>query len=876
MSSSLITEKRIDLVLVGFSQRRAELLSAAITQAEPDLFACRVIDEPLARLDINQLGGAITLAANETSARDEPVLQAAQRMRAEYFFWEPLHLFLKAPPKHINFEREWAIYVHALPPDVRALISSLRCAEPLSVSRREEVVISALSSLADDLSSFARTLDQTKVVRPERLRASIQNVLQELTFVTDDSFESLRLELEKLASLPIIEAASIVEITPLVLTAEVRVREAERADRLLSALHTLNNILRLSADSSEDVTEILHRIASCLRFLEERGLAALPDRIKEAATELCVNLTPLISSAVTRDAPADYLSYLAQLTSQLHSLVTVAIKSDRISEAGTGIERIIVIEDDPEWRQMIVKVLKTMLGQEAMEIQEAGTVADAQSLLDAPGPALVLVDLGLPTDADSELVPDAGLSLIKQFRGSDAQQGRVPHRFIILTATENFTKAVHDALSFGISPANYLQKNPRTWESALRAQVRLILQPSPARPPRIEVFRRTGRIARIEGFEVKLNYPQWCLLAILAQGRRGRWHEPKKLANILYWNYSLNPESRSSETDALDPEERILLQLPHYSSDLRGRLADAYAKAVHKPLPVDVLSFEEESGYRLNADAQILDRVNEHFRIGHRPSVLVVEDNDEWGREIVQELERRGFGPRLARWIEEARDLIESDPPDLISLDIELPATREELLEGKADAGRALELLRFLKQYEPRFPIAILTAVPWRDDVMLEILRQEVRIDDYLSKHSDQPILRLAGALARLWQESLTNSRILDWDPLTPLYPIEIDRVGGLLSSVSGYPIKPTGKGRDILKVLSETPNIFVSRLELLDAIYGDLDGLDDGPDDPDKALNQHIKRLRKTITDATSATVQGDHVICGDRGIYWLRGIVQ
>jgi DNA-binding response OmpR family regulator len=173
-------------------------------------------------------------------------------------------------------------------------------------------------------------------------------------------------------------------------------------------------------------------------------------------------------------------------------------------------------------------------------------------------------------------------------------------------------------------------------------------------------------------------------------------------------------------------------------------------------------------------------------------------------------------------------------------------------------------------------PVTILTGIAWRDRVMLELLRQGVRIDDYISKDGEQPIARLASSLARLWQETIVESRILDWDPAIPLHPISISQKGRVLSKVSGYPIRASGKGVELLQVLSATPNVFVSRSELIESLYSDAQVFDQGPEDIDNALNQHVRRLRKTITEATANTISGDEIICGDRGIYWLRGLVQ
>lgn len=874
MSSGVTNERVTDVLLIGLTSKRAELLRSAIERVEPNRFSFRILEVPLRGIDPQLIGESVVLAGDEIGTGRPPLLTAALRLRTESSFWGPVHLCLRKPSLGIDFGKEWSIYFHSLPPDVGSLAQCLGNDEPVTLSRRTEIVRSSVGLLVDDLCAFIHTLNPGMRVDPSRLRTSIIDALQEVTPNADDSCNDLGIELTRLSNVASINQTDINEVLPLVIEAEVKARESGYPQRLLSTLHTLNNVLRLAVYEPNDSAEIAKGISCRLRCLKERGLAALPFGSQQAGFDLFKKLDGLIRPAVLEaDKNGSLRAELTEIVAGLENLGPQSAARENLS-SGAAVKRILVVEDDNDWRRLIVSVLQDMFISGGIELQEAQTVAEAKRFRESDGLSIVLVDLGLPLDAGCEIVPNAGLLLIREF--TDAQIGRSEDRFIILTAAEDYGEAVRDAIAFGITPTNYIQKNPRTWKAELRAQVRLALQPSIACRPTIEVFRRTGRIARIEGLEIKLDYPQWALLTVLAQGRRGRWHEAKTLANVLYWNYSLNPDSRSVETNALDPEQRISLQLPHYASDLRLRLGEAYALAVHRPLSNEILSFDDDAGYRLNANAQVLDRVSEHFRLGHRPSVLVVEDNPDWGREIEQELRLRGFDTRLARWTDEAREILEATPPDLISLDIELPSTAETWSRGEADSEGVVDLVRYIRQSGMHFPTAILTSVPWRDGVMLKILREGVRIEDYLSKHSDQPIRRLAGSLMRLWQEHLTQTRILDWDPLSPIYPVTIDPQRQILTSVAGCPVNPPGKGKDILEVLSATPNVFVSRSELLDAVYHKVGSDDGGPEDPDNALNSHIKRLRKAITDATGGAIAGEHVICGDRGIYWLRGLVQ
>ena len=867
-------EKATDIAVIGFPLQRAELLIAALKSTTESALTFRLLQEPINRVNPDLIADSVVFLYADDASGHDTIIKAAQEFRAKELYYNPIFAFMRTPPHLTNSERDWAIYFQPLPPDIDALASILSEATPVSGTRRRELVMYLVGDLAESISTYMHSFEANAVIEIGRIKTCIEDALFELeSSKTESVYTKLYDDLKRLAAEPGLQNRDLEKTVELVIDAENTEREKDKSNRLLSKLHDLNNVLRLATWKPDNPSATIERIIKAIASIQKRGNLEPPPRVGNSLSELLDDVSVFLQS---EDGQKEEVADPHLLKRTLTKLYEFSRSQEISEQSTTSVGRVVIVEDDPDWRRQTSNVVASMLESGCVEVQTAGTVAQAQMLLRGHEPALALVDLGLPFEEGGEIVTDAGLALIKQFSASDKQGHRYQHRFVITTAAENYAEAVREALSLGVSPASYLQKRPRTWEQELRAQVRLALQPPPMRPPTIEVFKRTGRVVRIEGLEITLDYPQWCLLSALAESRRGIWNEPEKLAHVLYWNYSLNPESRNPKHDDLDPRERLLLQLPHYASELRQELADAYLQVTNRPVPLEVVSFDEDAGYRLNAQAVVLDHVDEHFQRSHRPSVLIVEDSPEWGERIVQELRYRGFATRLARWTDEARQSIGNEVPDLISLDLELPATNAEWLRGDADASRAVELIDHLRRNFGQIPVTILTAIPWRDQVMLEVLRKGVRVDDYLSKHWEDPISRLANSLARLWQETVTRTRILDWNASAPLYPIMIDSVEGILTSVSGCTMTFSGKGKDILKVLSATPNVFVSRSELIEAVYGDDVDNEDWPEDPDKALNQHIKRLRKTITDSTEGVIPGDEIVRGDRGIYWLRGMVQ
>lgn len=869
------------IVIAGLASPRAKLLKVVLETAVPSVAlgqsSIRVLEGSLTEIGADIDPDEVIVASDHGLPPGESLLGAAEKLRTDWFIWSPVHLLSPRWARYESVEQEWAVYVHTLPPqDIREFVRSLSSSHSITKKRRSEIVYTAFVELSHEGNSLARSLDGTKAISEGEIRESISKAKLEVGNVSENiDYLALTEELARILEQPVIQDADLDRLEPLVVTVETRARCSDGQQGLQGAVHALKNDIVLARWRPETATDIATRVERLTHRLEEWGVDELPSGSRRAAADLCVALRTNVQKILGGNLDSVAAEGLAKCNLELQLLLN---EIDPIPLAGVvteTVKRIVVVEDNSSWRSLLTAVVTGMAGLESLEVEQADCLTEAEKLLEDQRPALVLVDLGLPRDRDSEVILDGGLLLIKQFSGTDRPGGvRYRHRFVVLTAAENYSDAVRSALSLGVSPWNYLQKKPETWEAELRARVRLALQPMPKSLPSIQLFTRTRRIARVDGVEISLDPSQWSLLAVLAQNSR-RGLSPDALARDLYYLHGVDPDSRSNETSVLDPPDRILKQIPHYVSDLREKLTAAYVQTHHRVPDEELIVFNDESGnYSLKAQAELLDRVEEHFRGASRQTVLVVEDDENWGREIVQHLGHRGFEATRARWTEEAWETITNSPPDLVSLDLELPASESEFSRRQADANRAIDFLRRLRQNFPDIPVAILTSVPWRDTVMLEMLRQGVWIDDYLSKQSPEPIARLSASLARLSLESSTKTRILDWDATIPIHAIKIDLFAGILNSVEGFEINATGKGRDILKTLSDTPNVFVSRTELIKVVYNDRTEQDDDTN-LDEGLKQHIKRLREVIKEATGGAVPGDEIICGERGVYWLRGII-
>src|SRR5574338_1308113 len=110
--------------------------------------------------------------------------------------------------------------------------------------------------------------------------------------------------------------------------------------------------------------------------------------------------------------------------------------------------------------------------------------------------------------------------------------------------------------------------------------------------------------------------------------------------------------------------------------------------------------------------------------------VLVIEDDRQIGRQLVQALTARGYVPEVARDGEDGRFLGQTESYDAIILDLGLP-----VLDG-------LSVLQGWRQDGLRTPVLVLTA---RDTWPDKVKGLRAGADDYLAKpfHMEELIARI-------------------------------------------------------------------------------------------------------------------------------------
>ena len=203
--------------------------------------------------------------------------------------------------------------------------------------------------------------------------------------------------------------------------------------------------------------------------------------------------------------------------------------------------------------------------------------------------------------------------------------------------------------------------------------------------------------------------------------------------------------------------------------------------------------------------------------------ILVVDDEPSIREVVSLYLKENGFDPTTVGDGQAALDLIRTDPPDLLVLDVMLPG---------ADG---YEITRYVRA-NSEIPIILLTA---RTDEIDRILGLELGADDYVVKpFSPRELVSRVKAVLRRTQQapappgndtpiSVGSTRI---NPRTRQVTVE------------GEEIALTVKEFDLLWMFVSNPQQVFNRDQLLDQVWGVSEFIDAS------TVTVHVRRLREKI----------------------------
>ncbi len=200
--------------------------------------------------------------------------------------------------------------------------------------------------------------------------------------------------------------------------------------------------------------------------------------------------------------------------------------------------------------------------------------------------------------------------------------------------------------------------------------------------------------------------------------------------------------------------------------------------------------------------------------------ILLIEDDEKLGAQIVEHLRQAGYGPF---WWRTGRPLTADDAAQigLLILDLMLPGT----------AG--LDILKALREVSD-VPVLILSA---RNDTLDKVRALKLGADDYMTKPF-WPEELLARVRARLRRPTMQHDGRLE------VGPVAVD-LATRAAHVAGDPVNLTRVELDLLAALLRRPGEAITRQWLVDHV------LDPEREGTERTLDVHVSRLRKKLGDA-------------------------
>ena len=202
--------------------------------------------------------------------------------------------------------------------------------------------------------------------------------------------------------------------------------------------------------------------------------------------------------------------------------------------------------------------------------------------------------------------------------------------------------------------------------------------------------------------------------------------------------------------------------------------------------------------------------------------ILLVEDEPSLVETVRYALEREGFGVTVARDGREALERFAAEPPDLVLLDLMLPAVS------------GLDVCRRIRE-SSMVPIVIVTA---KDAEADKVAGLELGADDYVTKPFSVREL-VSRVRANLRRSQMTAPDVAG-EVLTG-GPIRLDAARHEVT-VRGDPVAFPPKEFELLESFLRSPGRLLTRERLIQRIWGG-DYVGDT-----KTLDVHVKRLRRKI----------------------------
>jgi two-component system OmpR family response regulator len=208
---------------------------------------------------------------------------------------------------------------------------------------------------------------------------------------------------------------------------------------------------------------------------------------------------------------------------------------------------------------------------------------------------------------------------------------------------------------------------------------------------------------------------------------------------------------------------------------------------------------------------------------------LVVEDDADLNRQLAEAMQEAGYAVDVARDGEEGHFLGDTEPYDVVVLDIGLP-----VLDG-------ISVLEKWRRDGRKMPVLILTA---RDRWSDKVQGIDAGADDYVAKpfHIEEVLARVRALVRRAAGHATSEMEV---------GPVRLDSRTSRVT-VDGNPVKLTSHEYRVLEYLIHHRDRVVSRTELIEHLY------DQDFDRDSNTVEVFIGRLRRKLAVEVIETVRG------------------
>lgn len=497
--------------------------------------------------------------------------------------------------------------------------------------------------------------------------------------------------------------------------------------------------------------------------LEIEKLRQLPESL-QFAEELKGLVDPYHDESLTRER----LELLSKQLSHMAKSLPKAVQRSRrlrgkpLRKITSHNIRIVIVEDNRTWQQFALgaaEKLKELLISDDypnssynIEVETYDNVADAVKAMEprktvrsGEGVAIdqtkmiAVVDLGLPknseeakrtaeyTGADAPQ-PDRrnGIELIRVLRSYGVD---IP--VIVLTTSKESIDDVQGICSLGIEDCDYISKSLSNEEELVNRLFNIIGSKPRHRIELVEDFSEDDQSVsetyptfRIDGLDIRLS---------------------KTLSDLFYFIFEMNRQYQKATMSELSNQlARSMTAIQKDVSQIRKRIKEAF-DSVHRTVGKEEIiktipaASKEETAYRLIGDLEIVDNEETLDRdlLNERPFKVLVIENEQHHREyIFRLLSQAGFSVETATNVEDAVKTAEQFRPDIISLDLHMPRTREQFEENPhgGDVTAGIIALEEIRQRLPNIRVLVPTTNYDRDDLLKQAAKLDVPSTSFVRK----------------------------------------------------------------------------------------------------------------------------------------------